>query len=69
MIKLGVFSKFSIQSKIMASVHRHRQLFVSYLKQEFGSPERLVTVDIGFHGTIQKSLEKIVSLARDISRK
>ena len=52
-----------IQSKILASVQRHRQLFVSYLKQEFGSPERLVTVNIGFHGTIQKSLEKIVSLA------
>lgn len=52
----------SIQTKILASVQRHRQLFVSYLKQEFGSPERLVTVDIGFHGTIQKSLEKIVTL-------
>ncbi|MCY9696756.1 HAD family hydrolase [Paenibacillus alginolyticus] len=62
--QIGVFLRSApIQTKILASVQRHRQLFVSYLKQEFGSPERLVTVDIGFHGTIQKSLEKIVSLA------
>ncbi|KQX48981.1 HAD family hydrolase [Paenibacillus sp. Root444D2] len=60
---VGFLRSAPIQTKIMASVQRHRQLFVSYLKQEFGSPERLVTVDIGFHGTIQKSLEKIVSLA------
>ncbi|MDQ0901347.1 HAD family hydrolase [Paenibacillus sp. V4I7] len=59
----GFLRSAPIQTKILASVKRHRQLFVSYLKQEFGSPERLVTVDIGFHGTIQKSLEKIVSLA------
>lgn len=52
-----------IQNKILASVQRHRKLFISYLQQEFGSPERLVTVDIGFHGTIQQSLEKIVRLA------
>jgi FMN phosphatase YigB (HAD superfamily) len=52
-----------VQTKILASVHRHRQLFISYLTQEFGSPEQLVTVDIGFQGTIQRSLEKIVRLA------
>lgn len=52
-----------IQRKILAAVQRHRQLFISYLQQEFGSPDRLVTVDIGFHGTIQQSLEKIVRLA------
>ncbi|NOU91144.1 hypothetical protein GC102_36260 [Paenibacillus sp. LMG 31460] len=59
----GFLRSAPIQTKILASVQRHRQLFVSYLKQEFGQPERLVTVDIGFHGTIQKALEKIVSLA------
>ncbi|NQX67040.1 HAD family hydrolase [Paenibacillus alba] len=52
-----------IQRKIDCSIQRHRELLVSYLKQEFGSPEQLVTIDIGFHGTIQTSLEKIVRLA------
>ncbi|NOV04182.1 HAD family hydrolase [Paenibacillus planticolens] len=51
------------QSRLLASIERHRQLFVGYLRQEFGAPERLVTVDIGFQGTIQGALEKIVSLA------
>lgn len=51
------------QSKLLASIERHRQLLVGYLAQEFGSPQRLVTVDIGFQGTIQGALEKIVRLA------
>lgn len=52
-----------VQSRLLASIERHRQLFVGYLRQEFGAPERLVTLDIGFQGTIQGALEKIVSLA------
>lgn len=51
------------QSELLDSIERHRQLLVGYLAQEFGSPERLVTVDIGFQGTIQGALEKIVRLA------
>ncbi|MBA2939192.1 hypothetical protein HZF08_12825 [Paenibacillus sp. CGMCC 1.16610] len=51
------------QSKLSASIERHRQHLVGYLTQEFGSPNRLVTIDIGFQGTIQGALEKIVRLA------
>ncbi|MCY9662981.1 hypothetical protein P5G65_17000 [Paenibacillus chondroitinus] len=51
------------QSKLSVSIERHRQLLVGYLTQEFGSPNRLVTIDIGFQGTIQGALEKIVRLA------
>lgn len=51
------------QSKLSTSIEHHRQLVIDYLSQEFGSPQRLVTVDIGFQGTIQGALEKIVRLA------
>ncbi|MDD9269755.1 HAD family hydrolase [Paenibacillus sp. GCM10023248] len=51
------------QGRIEASIQRHRELFIGYLTQSFGSPERLATVDIGFQGTIQSALENIVRLA------
>lgn len=53
----------TMQERIEASIQRHRKLFIAYLTQSFGTPERLVTIDIGFQGTIQSALEKIVRLA------
>ncbi|MBP1995666.1 HAD family hydrolase [Paenibacillus eucommiae] len=50
------------QQKVEASIERNRKLFVDYLLQEFGSPERMVTVDIGFNGTIQKAMEAALRL-------
>ncbi|MFD0693772.1 HAD family hydrolase [Paenibacillus sp. GCM10027628] len=52
-----------IRVKVLEAIERNRQLFIAYLKQEFGSPEKLITVDIGFNGTIQHALETIVRLA------
>ncbi|MBD0381816.1 HAD family hydrolase [Paenibacillus sedimenti] len=53
----------NVRDKVLEAIERNRQLFIAYLKQEFSSPEKLITVDIGFNGTIQLALETIVSLA------
>ncbi|TXK74446.1 HAD family hydrolase [Paenibacillus sp. N3.4] len=52
-----------IGGKIASAIERSRQLIIAYLIQTCGSPEKLVTIDIGFNGTIQTSLERIVSQA------
>jgi hypothetical protein len=51
----------NIKRKIEAAIQKNRKLFVDYLHQEFCSIEQLVTVDIGFNGTIQKAIETAIS--------
>jgi FMN phosphatase YigB (HAD superfamily) len=52
-----------IQQKTREAIAKNRKLFVDYIWQEIGSPERLVTVDIGFNGTIQKAIETALRLS------
>lgn len=57
-----------IQRKVEASIQRNRKLFVDYLFQECGSPESVMTVDIGFNGTIQKAMEMAMRLSNQPHR-
>ncbi|WP_248929431.1 HAD family hydrolase [Paenibacillus hamazuiensis] len=46
-----------IQNKICKTIENKRYLLVEYLKQTCSSFDRIMTVDLGFKGTIQKSIE------------
>jgi predicted HAD superfamily hydrolase len=46
-----------MKQKIQSSILRNRKLLVDYMKQEFGAVDRMVTIDIGFNGTMQKAIE------------
>lgn len=52
-----------IHAKIVASIERARGRFMRYIRQECGSWDRLLTLDIGFNGTIQRALNEIYRLA------
>ncbi|MEF3304167.1 HAD family hydrolase [Paenibacillus sp. GYB003] len=52
-----------IKSKINKAAEKSRDLFIEYLKQECGSLDTLMTVDIGFNGTIQYAIDKAVVLS------
>jgi hypothetical protein len=52
-----------MEQKIKSSILRNRKLFVNYMKQEFGAVDQMVTVDIGFNGTIQKAIETAFRLS------
>jgi hypothetical protein len=53
----------SIKQKIQAAILKSRELFVDYLHQECSSIHIIVTVDIGFNGTIQKAIESVLRLS------
>lgn len=62
--KLGDFLLSQpIQSQIDQSIIRKRRQFVDYLLQLGSDVEKLVTVDIGFNGTMQKAMETALKLA------
>ncbi|OEH86746.1 hypothetical protein BHU72_00270 [Desulfuribacillus stibiiarsenatis] len=51
----------SIQQKLDVLISEKRQILFDYLNQEFsGDFSDLITVDIGYRGTIQKSIEKVM---------
>ncbi|WP_127606779.1 HAD family hydrolase [Paenibacillus validus] len=52
------------RAKIDAAIAHHRQLLCDYLKQTCETPERMVTLDIGFHGNIKKSLHAALKYGR-----
>lgn len=56
-----------VRSKIDGAIAAHRQLLCDYLKQTCEAPERMVTLDIGFHGKIKKSLHAALKYGRGSS--
>lgn len=54
--------------KIHKAIETQRLLFIEYLQQSCGSEPCFVTLDLGFNGTIQKSLESILKLAGQPAR-
>jgi predicted HAD superfamily hydrolase len=57
-----------MKQKIKSSILRNRKLFVDYMKQEFGAVNQMVTVDIGFNGTMQKAIETALRLSGQTHR-
>ncbi len=51
-----------VQKKVNSFIREKRHMFIQYIRQELCSLEDVVTVDLGFQGTIQKSLEKALCL-------
>ncbi|MGG1555652.1 HAD family hydrolase [Paenibacillus ferrarius] len=56
-------SSESVERRMAQTIQAHRSRFITYLEQQFGDPASLVTLDIGFNGTMQQALERIVALA------
>ncbi|MED3843648.1 hypothetical protein P9213_01370 [Geobacillus stearothermophilus] len=52
-----------VQKRINIMLEEKRNLFIQYLQQEVKSLENVITVDLGFQGTIQKSIEKALKLS------
>lgn len=49
-----------INKKIRNNINRKRVLLSDYLVQSFDKEEKVITVDIGFRGTIQKAIDGII---------
>lgn len=55
------FKQFMLQEPALlrarGTVARQRKLLLDYIRQQCGCPDKLVTVDIGFNGTIQAAID------------
>ncbi|KIL40574.1 hypothetical protein SD70_12555 [Gordoniibacillus kamchatkensis] len=52
-----------VTGKIMSAIEAQRALLAEYLQHSCGADATIVTLDIGFNGTIQHSLQKAAKLA------
>ncbi|WPZ18085.1 hypothetical protein UM396_16210 [Geobacillus subterraneus] len=52
-----------VKKKISITLKEKRKLLIQYLEQEIKDLENIITVDLGFQGTIQKSIEKALHLS------
>ncbi|MFK7692839.1 HAD family hydrolase [Paenibacillus sp. HJGM_3] len=50
-----------IRAQVEASIRRQRRLLADYLRQTCPDPRKLVTVDIGYHGSMQSRLEHVLA--------
>lgn len=66
-LKDYLFSK-KVQSQILQSIESKRKNIYGYLKQ-LGIEQKFITVDVGFNGSIQEGLEKILFTERTSSAK
>jgi predicted HAD superfamily hydrolase len=56
------FEREDIKTRIEAMIAKKRDMFLDYLDQTVSSLENIITVDLGFKGTIQQSIENALRI-------
>ncbi|KIV53479.1 hypothetical protein AM501_15400 [Aneurinibacillus migulanus] len=60
---IDFFSLPHVANKVNELIEKERSLLIKYIEQTCQSVDEFVTVDLGFKGTIQKSIEKALQLS------